>query len=299
MKIINKILIGLTLISLLSACAAKSRSSGVANDAVMPAPAAAMSESRTAEYGGKAVSNPQAANSLERIVIKNANLSIITTDPVSSMQTVMQMAETMGGFVVSSNTFKTNTASGKEVPFANLTIRVPVEKLDEAIEKIKALVTDPKIDILSEDISGQDVTSEVTDLDSRLRNLQEAEKQLITIMSAATKTEDVMAVFRELTSVREQIEVLQGQIKYYRESAALSAISVNIQAKASIEPITIGSWQPGVEVQHALQALLNFGKGLINFLIWFVIAVLPVLAIIAVPAYYIYRAIRRKTSGLK
>ena len=52
-------------------------------------------------------------------------------------------------------------------------------------------------------------------------------------MASATKTEDVMNVFNQLTQVREQIEVIKGQIKYYEESAALSAINVQIMAQRS------------------------------------------------------------------
>ena len=196
----------------------------------------------------------------ERIVIKNANLSIVVTDPVVSMEAIGKLASGMGGFVVTSNLYKTTTSSGIEVPVANITIRVPVAQLDAALNQIKAMVTDKDVDILSEDVSGQDVTSEVTDLESRLRNLQAAETQLLEIMDNATITEDVITYFRELTTVRGEIEVIQGQIKYYRESASLSAINVNLQAKAAVEPITIAGWQPGVEVQKALQALGEWRK---------------------------------------
>ncbi|MCD6356367.1 MAG: DUF4349 domain-containing protein, partial [Anaerolineaceae bacterium] len=176
----------------------------------------------------------------ERIVIKNANLTVVVVDPSTALDAIGNMAEEMGGFIVYSNLYKTTTSQGKEFPTANITIRVPVSKLEEALEQIKDLVENPKIDILNEDISGQDVTSEVTDLESRLRNLEAAEKQLLKIMDNAKETEDVVNVFHELTSVREEIEVLQGQVKYYRESARLSAITVNLQAKAALEPISIG-----------------------------------------------------------
>jgi len=230
----------------------------------------------------------------ERIVIKNANLSIVVKDPDASMKTIAKMAEDMGGFVVNSNLYKTTTSSGIEVPNANITVRVPAENLDEALEQIKALVENPKTDILSEDVSGQDVTSEVTDLESRLRNLEAAEVQLLKIMEEAKKTEDVINVFRELTSVREEIEVIQGQIKYYRESASLSAISVYLQAKEAVEPITVGRWQPGVEAQKALQALVDGGKFIVNVLIWLGIFAIPILAVIFLPVFFIVKAIRKK-----
>jgi len=230
----------------------------------------------------------------ERIVIKNASLSIVVPDPSSAMKSIVVMAEGMGGFVVNSNIYKTTTSQGLEVPIANITIRVPAEKLDQALIQIKALVDDQEIDVLNEDISGQDVTSEVTDLESRLRNLEAAEEQLLKIMDNAYQTDDVIIVFRELTSVREEIEMIQGQIKYYRESAQLSAVSIYLQAKAALEPITIGKWLPGAEVQKALQALINGGKFLVNMLIWLVILVVPLLAAIFLPIFFIIRYFRKR-----
>ncbi|MDO9545442.1 MAG: DUF4349 domain-containing protein [Pelolinea sp.] len=230
----------------------------------------------------------------ERIVIKNASLSIVVQDPSTAMESITDMAEGMGGFVVNSNLYKITTYQGLEVPNANITIRVPAEKLEQTLSQIKDLVEDPKIDILTEDISGQDVTSEVTDLESRLRNLEAAETQLLEILESAKETEDVITVFRELTSVREEIELIQGQIKYYRDSARLSAVSVFLQAKAALEPITIGGWQPGVEAQKALQALVNGGQLIVDFLIWLVIFAIPILAIIFLPIYFLIRFFRNR-----
>lgn len=230
----------------------------------------------------------------ERIVIKNASVSIVVPDPSSAMESITDMAEDMGGFVVNLNMYKTTTSQGLEVPTANITVRVPAEKLDQALKQIKDLVEDSEIDILNEDISGQDVTSEVTDLESRLRNLEAAEEQLLTIMDNTTETEDVISVFRELTSVRGEIEVIQGQVKYYRESAQLSAISIYLQAKAALEPITIGGWQPGVEAQRALQALINGGQVIANILIWLVIFAIPILAVIFLPIFFILRFFRKR-----
>lgn len=303
---IKKALISIAVIvSMLASCAAlrpmsSSRSSGgVTQDmAVAPQTAPAMEKVAAGESAPSSDFSSSGATA-ERIVIKNANLSIVVTDPTVSMDAIGKMATGMGGFVVTSNLYKTTTSTGLEVPAANITIRVPVDQLDAALNQIKAIVKDPTVDILSEEVSGQDVTGEVTDLESRLRNLQAAETQLREIMANATRTEDVITVYRELTSVRGEIEVIQGQIKYYRESASLSAINVYLQAKAAVEPITIAGWQPGVEVQKAVQALVNGGKALVNILIWLVIFALPFLAVIFLPIFFIVKAIRKRQQAKK
>ena len=238
-------------------------------------------------------------NTVDRIVIKNASLSLAVVDPTASMQSITNMAEGMGGLVISSNVYKTTSTDGAEHPAADITVRVPFEKLDDALKQIKALVPDAKTDILNENISGQDVTKEYTDTESRLKNLKAAETQLVKIMEAATKTEDVMAVFRELTSVREQIEVLQGQLNYYKDAARLSAVSINLQAKESIKPITVAGWQPGLEVQKALQSLVKGLTMLVNLLIFVLIVFVPLGLIFGLPIYLIVRAVRKHRQTAK
>jgi uncharacterized lipoprotein YehR (DUF1307 family) len=216
---------------------------------------------------------------VERIVLKNANLSIVVPDPAISMDRIVKMAERMGGFVVSSSLSKMTTGSGVEVPYAYITIRVPADQLTAAMDEIKGQVEDPNSDVLSENISGQDVTAEYTDLKSRLVNLELAEKQLQAILATTTKTEDWLRVFNQLTETRSQIEVLKGQIKYYDESSSFSSISIDLQAQESIKPVTIGKWEPKGIALEAIQALINNLKGIYEGLIKFVLHILPVLII--------------------
>ncbi len=224
--------------------------------------------------------NDQAPANVERLVIKNATLSMAVDDPNKSMENISRMAETMGGFVVTADMYQQSLDNGVKVPVVNMTIRVPAERLAEALSTIKSETTQP---IISENESSQDVTAEYTDLNSRLINLQAAEKQLQEIMDSATKTEDVLAVYQQLVSVREQIELIKGQMKYYEQSAALSSISVQLLANAAVQPISIAGWQPGGVAKQALQSLIHALQSLTNFGIRAAILYIPVLLIIFVP----------------
>jgi hypothetical protein len=222
----------------------------------------------------------QTATSVDRLVIKNATISIAVNDPVKSLDTISHMAEAMGGFVVSANMVQTTLRNGAQVPQVSLTIRVPAGRLDEALSTIKAETDQP---IISYNDSSQDVTADYTDLNSRLTNMQAAEKQLQEIMASATKTEDVLTVYNQLVSVREQIELIKGQMNYYEQSAALSSISVELIANAAVQPLTIAGWQPGGVAKQALQSLINTLQSLANFGIRLAILYIPVLLVIFGP----------------
>jgi hypothetical protein len=227
-------------------------------------------------------------NASDRMVVKTADLSILVTDPVDTLASIIQMAESMGGFVVSSELYKTTTSEGQEFPRARITVRVPVERLNEALEQIKSGAGE----VVNENVRGDDVTQTYTDLQSRLRNLEQAAEQLRGIMEEARRTEDVLQVYNELTRVTEQIEVIKGQMQYYEESAALSAISVDIQAEESIQPLTIGRWQPVGVARDAVQALVNTAQVLVNAAIWVVLYILPVGLMLLLPVLLVIFIIR-------
>ncbi len=264
-------------------------------DVYMEAPAAMAPVAEEYYEAEKANVTNALGGAIQQMIIMNADLSIAVDDPTQTMADIQKLAADLGGFTVSSNLYKTQTAAGLEVPAANVTVRVPAEKLNEALEKIKAFTGDPAKFTLSENISGQDVTQEYTDLKSRLRNLEEADAKLSELYETAEKTEDALAIYAQKMQVTEQIEVIKGQMQYYEQSSQKSAISVYIQAKASVAPITVAGWQPSGVARKAIQALVNFGKGLVNALIWLVITILPILLVIGLPIYFLVRWLVRRS----
>lgn len=230
-----------------------------------------------------------AVSPVERMVIKNADLSIVVQDPLEKMESITAMADEMGGFVVNSNVWQNTLSNGVKVPHASISVRVPSERLDEALDRIKAGVGE----ILSENVSGQDVTSDYTDLESRLRNLEAAEIQLQQIMDEATKTEDVLQVYNNLVDVREQIEVIKGQMQYYQQAAAMSMISVDITGDEEAQPLQIGGWKPAGVAKDAIETMVDTLQWLGDVSIWVVLCVLPIGIVVGIPLFFIGRTALR------
>ncbi len=178
-NLINRIGIAVAMLALtLSACASAAMPTQQfsRNEAQAPALAPMMEKAVESSAGaapaaplpmeGKTtVASDVSSQAAERIVIKNANLTISVADPSKSMTTISKMAEDMGGFVVSANMYKEALGSGAEVPRASITVRVPAEKLNAALDLIRAESKQPPI---SESMNSQDVTNEYVDLQSRL-----------------------------------------------------------------------------------------------------------------------------------
>jgi len=296
-------LISAVLIVLLSACGAAVNRSAQATAAPAPAMPYAAGNGATSEQmpavqapapsapglasdSAKSVANTTAAQA--RLVTTSVDLSIVVTDPQKKSDAIYQMAKDLGGYLVSENMSQVYTPSGTTVPQGTISIRVPANKLDSALSQIKAGV----VTVQSENRSGQDVTSQYVDLQSQLTNLQKAEQDLQVIMDDAknnpgndstTKTQDVLNVYNQIVSIRGQIEQIQGQMKYIDETTSTSSINVTLIAEETIKPITIGGWKPQGVARDAVQALVKFLQGFVNFVIYFVLLVIPILIVVFGP----------------
>ena len=264
-----------------------------AMEAPMAPPEAASDAAKSGEFYSNSAQAPQ-----ERLVIENADLAIVVKDPKVRMAEIAKLANDMNGYVVSSNLYQSYTNLGKEVPEASIVIRVPSERLDEALAKIK----EGAVDVPTENRSGQDVTNVYVDLQAQLKAKEAAEKKLLEIMDTATKAEDVLAIYLQVQAVQTEIEQLKGQIKYYEESAALSAVSVRLIAEEGTQPIVVGPWKPEGAAKAAVEDLIRFMQNFAEFLIRFVIFTLPALILIAIPLFLVYlvgRAVYRRARRSK
>jgi hypothetical protein len=262
-------IISLVLILMLSACGTRaaatpaplvqSYGSAPSNEnAALPTAPAILDASK----GVVAGTAPADTSTQDRLVIMNADLTIVIPDPQAKLQAISQMATSMDGFVVSMNLDQTTLQNGQTAPEGSISIRIPSGKLDDALKQIKA---------------------DVIEVQSQLDALQAAETQLNTIMQNATKTQDVLDVFNQLESYRQQIDVIKGQMQYYQQASTYSLINVTLIAEQTVQPIEIGGWKPEGVVRDAIQSLIRFWQGFVNFLIDFFLLVLPILITIFGP----------------
>lgn len=288
------IFLSLALILLLSACGTRNsatpaplvQSYGGApsnENAALPTAPALLDASK----GVVAGMAPSDTSAQDRLVIMNADLTIVIPDPQAKLQAISQMATSMGGFVVSMNMDQTTLQNGQTAPEGSISIRIPSGKLDDALKQIKA----EAIEVRNETQTGQDVTQQYVDLQSQLDALQAAETQLTAIMQNATKTQDVLDVFNQLESYRQQINVIKGQMQYFQQASTYSLINVTLIAEQTVQPIEIGGWKPEGVARDAIQSLIRFWQGFVNFLINFFLLVLPILITIFGPIALIIWAI--------
>lgn len=180
-----------------------------------PAPAdMAMAETSTTGSDGRMM---QA--SMPRMVIRRATVGVRVKDAAKAEAEVTKIVRQFGGFIEQSS------SNGLSTPYPTYTIttRVPVDRFDEAIAKYGELGI-----VTSKELSGEDVTDQVVDLDARMKTLVAQEETYRTILKQARKMSDVLEVQQKLAETRMEIERMVAQRKGLTDQAAFSTVTVMI-----------------------------------------------------------------------
>lgn len=236
--------------------------------------------------GGSGESQLDLPDQAERLIIRSGTLSLVVENPEASADDIAAAVAELGGWVVESNIRTVSSSSGTKRGTVN--VRVPAERFDEALERFKA----DAIEITSESVSGQDVTEEFVDLNARLRTQQATQERVRSFLDDADTVEEALEVNRELARLDEEIERLTARIQFLSQSAAFSSIRIELTADEDVQPIEVGRWRPQGTALRAVESLIGFLQGLVDFLIQFVILWLPVLLVLFVALWLISRTVR-------
>jgi hypothetical protein len=223
----------------------------------------------------------------ERKIIRDATLTLEVEEPVKAAERITSIAESRGGFVVSSESRQESVGRrGKSYEVFNVQMRVPAAQFDAALKDIRATAGE----VTAEKVSGKDVTEEYIDLEARLRTQRALEAQLLDIMKGAREVSDAISVQRELTNVRTEIERIEGRRHFLETQSSLSLINVTLRPPAPLVATT-GFFH---SVGEALGDGVDIAAAVILFLIRAALALLPVVLFLVLPAYFILRWILRR-----
>jgi len=275
-KFLIPVILTLVLV-LVSACAAAPPEEASPSPAPMP-PGAEESFVDKGLYPSGAVPGGGEAGA-DRKIVKNGYLTLEVTDIAEAMDGVAEVADELGGYVVSSDKHERDNRT-----FGSVTFRVPADRFDDAFDRLRQLA----IDAPYERTESQDVTEEYTDLEAQLHNLEATEAQYLALLDRAETVEDILAVQRELSNVRGQIERVKGRMQYLERTSDMALIEVSLRETEALA----GPWSAINTLKSAVRGLITVGKVLANVFIW-----LGIFCWVWVPPLVIWLRRRRKVKS--
>ncbi len=212
--------------------------------------------------GNNGVPIPQAFD-VTRSVILTANVAMKVSDPWVTADKAQAIALGLGGDVIG-----VSQSGGKDDHVASLTLRVPSDRFTEALRQIRALDGE----VVSSTVDGKDVTDQFVDLKARLTAKQTEEQRYNALLTRAATIDEILKIDVALSSVRTQIEQLQGQVNSIASRTQYSTITMSITPTVAVimTPPT-PAWDPAHTVAAALTALALMLRGFADLAIWLLV----------------------------
>lgn len=231
---------------------------------------------------------------VERKVIYEALLSVKVPDVDKAVRDLNGKAADLGGYVADSN-----RDNARDLPTARITYRIPQARYTDLMAYARTL-GEPG----TEWIDSTDVTEEFVDLEARLANRLVHEERLLAMLSKTESVEELLAVERELARVREDIEIIEGRLRYLGEKVDMATVTISLSQQPGatevpgIKPVGISE-----TLRRALKAIVTSATLFLDVLSFLVIAIaallpfaVPVLALLWL-IFYLRRKKKKQAQG--
>lgn len=205
--------------------------------------------------GGAPATAGKTVSGVERKIIKDAQLDLLVQDTDTAIDRITGVAVEFDGFILDSRTWFQD-----DYKYATLVLRVPVQFFEQALQRLRAIA----LKVENETVSGQDVTDQYVDLQSRLRNLEATETRIRSFLDKASDVEEALQVNQELSKIEEQIESIKGKLTFLAERAAMSTITIDLRPDVPTPTVTptvtatptptatpVAAWSPGDTYREA------------------------------------------------
>lgn len=177
----------------------------------------------------------KAALDADREVITTGSVGMTVADPVDTATKISTWVSTAGGRVDSRSETASKDDDGGSV---HLLIRIPQSKVDGSIDTFRTYGTIEYVNI-----EDTDVTTQGQDLDARINALKISVSRLESLMKDANSTNELLRAETALTERQAELDSLVSQRKHLSDQVDLSAITIDLAAKASANsPSADGFW---------------------------------------------------------
>ena len=226
-------------------------------------------------------------------LIKTVNMNVETQEYETLMANLQERVKELGGYVQNMESHNGSAYSySRTKKYANLTIRIPQQKLDEFVGSVSDLAN-----VVSRSESVDDVTLQYVDMQSHKESLQVEQARLLELLERAESLEDIITLENRLTSVRYQIESMESSLRTFDDQVDYSTVYLRVdevQVFTVVEEEEETVWER--MVNGFKDSLTDVKDGFVDFGVWFVVNIpyLVIWAVVITIAILIFKKIRKK-----
>ena len=232
-----------------------------------------MSDSKAASEEYRPEGSQSSVELSQRKLIRTVYMEVETKEYDRLLDTLESQVQSIGGYIEDMESYNGSSYRGsRNSRYANLTIRIPKEKLDGFLD----LVSDVG-NVVRRSENVNDVTLSYVDLESHRNALRTEQERLLALLEKAESIEDIITIEGRLSDVRYQLESMESRLRTIDNQVDYSTVNLNVSEVQELTPVE----KPGVweRITGGFKgSLKDIGQGAEDLFVWFLVN-LPYLAI--------------------
>ena len=197
-------------------------------------------------------------------LIRRVNIDAETENLDALLVQLQAQISASNGYIESQDLYNGSSYSNYRNRNANLTIRIPADKLDGFVVQLK-----DASNVVNYSESQEDVTLTYVSTESRIKALETEQERLLELLSQAENMSDLLEIEARLTDVRYELESVTSQLLVLANKVDYATINLYIsQVKEYTEVDEQTVWQ---RISNGFKEnLKDIGEGAVDFFVWLV-----------------------------
>lgn len=177
---------------------------------------------------------------------------------------VYEQVQALGGYVEDQNIHNGTRGSKNRYRSAELTVRVPAERVDDFIAAVAEASN-----VVSSTKNLEDITLNYVDNQTRLEALKAEEARLLELMESAQDLSDLLEIERRLTDVHYEMERVTSRLRTYDNQIDYATIGLTLEEVREYTPVEPTVWE---RISGGFtRSLVGVKEGIVNFFVWLIV----------------------------
>ena len=234
----------------------------------------------------KGAQNQSASLPEGRKWIITVDMNVETEDLDGLTAQLEQTIHSLGGYVEDQSIHNGSTYSTHRYRSANLTVRIPEEKLDQFTGDVSGMAN-----VVSRNLRREDITLKYVATSSRVTALETEEARLLELLAQAETMADLLEIEARLTDVRYELENYTSQLRLYDNQIDYATIYLYIEEVQEYTPVEEPGFLERIRTTFS-DALEGLGDGIVNLTV-FLVGNSPYILVFGVLAFAIVKLVKR------
>ncbi len=204
-------------------------------------------------------SKPKKVDTITKKIIKNGEITIQVGEIKTAQNQVNEIIKKNNAYIQIEN-FDNNDVRDR----LELTIRIPHKNFDAVINSF----SDGVGNIVSKNISSDDVTEEYTDVSIKLANKKIYLEKYRDMLKSAATTKDILEIQENIRELEDEIDVSEGRLRFIDDRVNYSTLHLNLYKEkvrsSATSRIGFGS-RFGDSITEGWNSFVSFVLGIISF----------------------------------